>query len=236
MASERETDPILAGMLAKVAAWQAAVDSYRAAKALEQGASGDVTVAGAARGVIELPINAFRGMTLNEAIKLFFQSVQRKQTASEIAEGLKRGGLVSTAKDVGPTIRSALNKLKADGVLLRFPDGWDLAEAHSAAIRNRVTKETSRPRSRRKSASTKRVAKKEHQAKARKTQGPADTDPNSMAARVVSFLRQRGKPSAASDVAAAVGSDTKVVGLALGRLKVKGRVTRNAEGLYSAAD
>ena len=90
---------------------------------------------------VELPVNAFRGMTMSEAIKLFLKSVQRKQTTAEIAEGLKNGGLVSTAKDIGPTLRNALSILKGQGVLLRFSDGWDLAEAHSAMIRHRVTKE-----------------------------------------------------------------------------------------------
>lgn len=63
-----ETDPILAGMLAKVAAWQAAVDSYRAAKSLEQG--GDTpTHTGGRAAPIELPVGAFRGMTIKRSGK-----------------------------------------------------------------------------------------------------------------------------------------------------------------------
>lgn len=161
MAAERaETDPILTSLMAKVAAWQAAVDSYRAAKAMEQGANGDSAAAGQ-RGSIELPINAFRGMTLNEAIKLFLKSVQRKQSVAEIAQGLKSGGFVTTSKDFGPNVRSALNKLKADGVLLRFSDGWDLAESHSAMIRHRVTRETAKPAKRRGGARKSKAAAKQ---------------------------------------------------------------------------
>ena len=75
------------------------------------------------------------------AIELYLQSVRNKQTPQEIAEGLRAGGLESSAKDFGPTLRSTLHTLKKKGDLLRFKDGWDLADAHSTALRNRLAKD-----------------------------------------------------------------------------------------------
>jgi hypothetical protein len=130
MAPDRtSSDPVEASLRAKVAAYQNVLDSYLAAKALEGHAENGPTVA---RGTIELPVNAFRGISMSEAIKLYLNSVQRKQTTAEIEAGLKSGGFVTTAKEMAPSLRSALAKLKDSGVLLRFADGWDLAEAHSA--------------------------------------------------------------------------------------------------------
>lgn len=101
-------------------------------------------------------------MTIAEAIKLYLQSVRRKQTVQEIADGLRAGGLESSAKDFGPTLRSILHNLKKKGDLLRFKDGWDLADAHSASLRNRLAKETAQPKRAKKS---KRAAQKARPAK-----------------------------------------------------------------------
>jgi hypothetical protein len=114
-----ENDPVLARMMAKVAAWQAAVDSYRAAMALEQG-DGESSIGNNRATPIELPVNAFRGVSITDAVKLYLQSVRRKQSVQEIAEGLKAGGIESTAKDFGPSLRGILHfGSRTDGISLR---------------------------------------------------------------------------------------------------------------------
>ena len=231
MASDRtESDPVLASLKAKVAAWQAAVDSYLAAKALYGGSDGGVGH-GARGGPSERPVNAFRGLTMNEAIKLLLKSVQRKQTPAEIADGLKNGGFVTTAKDIGPTLRSALNKLKTEGVLLRFPDGWDLAEAHSAMIRHRIAKESEK--------SSRKHGKKNKAAKAKgrpavqplKTTKPEGT----LDDRAEAFLRaHQAETFTAKEIAAGLGlPDASKLILSLSRMVRYNKATKDSEGRYS---
>src|SRR5437899_2565343 len=99
-----ETDPVLVRIQAKIDAWQAAADSYRAALALEQ--SGELEDGNGRRpGIaVELPVGAFRGMKIPEAIKLLLQAGRRKQTAREIATGLREGGMETTAKNFETTV------------------------------------------------------------------------------------------------------------------------------------
>jgi hypothetical protein len=233
MASDRtESDPVLATLRAKVAAWQAAVDSYLAARALE----GNVEApnSGSGRGAIELPVNAFRGMTMNEAVKLFMKSVQRKQTTSEIADGLKSGGFVTTAKDIAPTLRNSLAKLKHDGVLLRFPDGWDLAEAHSAAIRHRITKDNAKPAKKRG-----RKAKASARAKAAEPKAASTAQPNTgetLDTRAHSFLRAKPTEAfTAKQIADGLGlGDAGKLALSLARLVRYKRAVKHDDGRYAA--
>jgi hypothetical protein len=224
-----ENDPMLANLQAKVAAWQAALDSYLAAKGLD-GASAEGLGSSSPRGSIELPVNAFRGMTMNEAIKLLLKAVQRKQSTSEIADGLKSGGFVTTAKDIGPTLRSALNKLKTEGVLLRFPDGWDLAEAHSAMIRHRVTKE---------SAKTKKAGKKAKASKAKAAQAHARkaASVETLDARAEKFLRSRqGEGFTAKQIADALGlPDASKLILSLSRMVRYKKALKTEDGRFSVA-
>lgn len=237
-----ENDPVLARMLAKVAAWQAAVDSYRAAKALEGTDSENYQPSGRA-APIELPINAFRGMTLPEAVKLYLQSVRRKQTAQEIAEGLRNGGIESTAKDFGPTVRSTLNWLKKRGELLRFTDGWDLAEAHSVALRNRLANRennsgTKSGRSKKgKKPTTTKGAVAKAQKKVAKGGGAKAPKGPSLDERILAFLRSHPMSwFTQSEIAQALKEpeNGKVVPLAFARLVRYGKVARQDDGRYAA--
>lgn len=222
-----ENDPILASLQAKVAAWQAALDSYKAARALEQGGEISAVSGSPNRAPIELPVGAFRGMTITDAVKLYLQSVRRKQSVQEIADGLRAGGIESTAKDFGPTLRGILHQLKKRGELLRFADGWDLAEAHPTALRNRLAKETSKP-ARRKGGRKSVKAKPQKPSAAR---GP------SLDERIQVFLG--GRPMdwfTPREVADGLKeTDMKLIGLALARLIRYGRVAKQDDGRVAAA-
>lgn len=229
-----ETDPVLARIQAKIDAWQAAADSYRAALALEQGADaaalGDST---RARPVVELPVGAFRGMTITEAVKLYLQSVRRKQSVQEIAEGLRTGGIESTAKDFGPTLRSILHQLKKRGELLRFKDGWDLAEAHSTALRNRLAKDTAKGVRKTKGGTKKKARSATAKGAAAKAAGPRGPSPDE---RIVAFLG--AKPlewfTRAQVADALKETNSKNVALAFARLVRYGRVAKQDDGRYAA--
>lgn len=153
MATEKpESDPILARIEAKVAAWQAVAEMYRTAIALEGGQLGDIDVSALASpasglrtsntGPVDLPTGAFRNTGMAPAVKIYLAAAKRKQTLKQIAAALKEGGLESTASDFERSLNTTLYRLKNDGVLLQFKEGWDLAEAYPEHFRQRLTKDS----------------------------------------------------------------------------------------------
>ncbi len=176
---------------------------------------------------MELPVGAFRGMKIPDAIKLFLQSARRKQTGREIATGLREGGMETTAKNFETTVTGALHRLKGDGEVLRFKDGWDLAEAHSAALRNRLAKESKSSSKRGKTSAT---AKKTHAKKAGAPKGPT------LDARIEAFLRSRQMEwFTPKQVAEALNeTDMKVVGMAFARMVRYSKVAKQDDGRYAA--
>jgi hypothetical protein len=233
-----ETDPVLARIQAKIDAWQAVADSYRAALALEQ--SGEMEGGNGRRSdaPVELPIGAFRGMKIPKAIKLFLQAMRRKQTAREIAAGLRDGGMETTASNFEATVTGALHRLKADGEVLRFKDGWDLAEAHSAALRNRLAKENKKDtktvkkrgsKARRGGATKKVVASKSPMVKTTTPKGPT------LDQRIAAFLRSRPLEwFTTKQVAESLKeTDMKVVGMAFARMVRFSKVAKDDDGRYA---
>lgn len=182
MATEKPAaDGFLAAIEAKIAAWTAVADSYRAAVSLdgplgEPGAivSGVGTAAGTARvqgrSQMELPVGVFRDKTIKEAIVIHLGAGQRKQTNKEIAAGLQKGGIATTAANFEATVATALYRLKEEGTLLRFDDGWDLAASYPDNLRGRLDKDA-KPR-RAKTAKTKRGKRQQRTAKSEAADRP----------------------------------------------------------------
>jgi hypothetical protein len=160
-------DAFLAAIEAKIAAWKAVADTYRAAVSLDGPLSepgGIVSAVGIAAGTSsvrthsqngELPVGVFRDKSLKEAIPIYLGAGRRKQTNKEIAVGLQAGGFPTTAENFEATVATALYRLKKEGVLLRFPDGWDLAASYPDNLRGRLEKDA-KPRTRRRSERVKR--------------------------------------------------------------------------------
>ena len=156
-----ENDPIIAALKARIAGFQAALDSYLAAIALDGGSPGDTSTAtglagssGTRQKAIDLPLGVFRDKSVKEAIVIYLEAGRRKQTNKEIADGLKRGGIATMSGNFESTVATALFRLKNEGVVLRFDDGWDLAASYPDSLRSRLeTKE--RPK---KKAAKKRAA------------------------------------------------------------------------------
>lgn len=143
MASERGRDGYETALRGKVAAWQAALDAYLAAKAID-GPVGDVAHNGgpstqaATSAAFDLPIGALRKKSVPDAITLYLSAGHRKQTNKEIASGILAGGLETGAKNLEASVAATLFRLKKAGVVLRFPDGWDLAEHYPDHIRKKL--------------------------------------------------------------------------------------------------
>lgn len=152
---------VLSGMEAKAAAWLSAAKSLRAALAAETG--GQVAEE---RSIVtpdqrvSIPRGAFHRKTATEAIKIYLEAAGRKQTNKEIAQALKDGGLESTGS-FDNYVTHGLFRLKKEGAVLRFDDGWGLAEWYSESLRNRVApekpqrKNRSKPKSKKASEITK---------------------------------------------------------------------------------
>ena len=129
--------------------------SYRAAGALdgpvgEPGAlmSGVSSAAGAARvhgqghhGKVDLPVGVFRDKSIREAIEIYLGAGHRKQTNKEIAVGLQKGGIATMSANFEATVATALHRMKEHGIVLRFPDGWDLAASYPDNLRARLEKD-----------------------------------------------------------------------------------------------
>jgi hypothetical protein len=232
---------LLADMEAKKAALDAAMTAIRAAIAAGAlGAPGDlqigplaVNATAAPAGLADLPRGAFLGMTASEAIKLYLSTVRKKQTNKEIAQALQDGGLVS-AGNFGNFITSALFRLKKEGAVLRFDDGWGLSEWYNEAFRAKLGAPNSKKPAKRGRGKRKKSAKKEAASKGAPQPSPEPeiiTIPVASLDKRITELLNRGAAST-KEIATAVDAQGGRLNFALGRLLKKKSVRRGEDGRY----
>jgi hypothetical protein len=149
MARNDATDTFRASVMAKIAAWKAVLDSYDAAVSLDGGLNEAAVnshhgrqMASDGGKAMDLPVGVFRDKSLREAVEIYLGAGRRKQTNKEIALGLQKGGIPTTSKFFEATVATALGRMKDDGLVLRFPDGWDLAASYPDSLRNRLDKDS----------------------------------------------------------------------------------------------
>lgn len=185
MAENIDFAAVLAVLEAKRAALDALIGSYRAALSL--GALGQLgedhgTIGGSGKPQtlggppMELPTGAFLNKSIPAAIKLYLSAMRRKLTAKEIATALKEGGVESTSDNFEAVVAASLQKLKGSGDVLRFKDGWALAEFYPAHLRTNLgsTKNGAAPAAKKRAAKAK--AKKKAAAKKGAAPKPAAAD------------------------------------------------------------
>ena len=222
-----EQDGFLAMIEAKIAALQALAESYRTALSvgalgqlaeLDQSVpspaiSGGTNQSGAAS--VDLPVGVFRDKSIPDAIKLFLSAQRRKQTGKEIAAGLLAGGLVSTSNRFDTTVTTGLHRLKAAGVVLRFQDGWDLAESYPEHLRTRIgnNARTSKPMPKPKKKAKRRAAK---------GKSKAGSPQAGLESRIEAVLKAHPiQVFSPAQVGSAVDADERLVRMALGRMVKK---------------
>lgn len=133
---------ILNDMKAKRATLDASIVAFEAALAsgmLGQGVEGissGLGVTNANTTPIDLPKGAFLGKNMGEAITMYLTAMRQRKTVKDIAAGLLEGGLVSTSPKFEGVVQAKLQKMKADGQVLKFSDGWGLAEWSPASFRS----------------------------------------------------------------------------------------------------
>lgn len=92
-----------------------------------------------ARGMApsEIPRNAFYGLKIPDAILHYLSVSKRKQTAQEIADALKAGGVSSKSKNFYSTVYTALVRLEEAGEVGKFGREWGLSAWFPGASRKR---------------------------------------------------------------------------------------------------
>ncbi len=255
MEKESQAIDYLAALLADIEAKKAALDALAAAvrAAIAAGALGapsdlqlgsvtvnaTVTPTGFAA---DLPRGAFLGKTATDAIKLYLSTVRKKQTNKEIAQALRDGGLES-AGDFGNFVTSALFRLKKEGVVLRFDDGWGLSEWYNEAFRAKLggtngKKLVLKPAPKRGKGKPKKSAKKGAAVRPVPAPSTAPQAPvvptKGIDVRVTEFLNFAApNGNSVLDIATALKEPVGVVNFSLVRLVKKGEA-RRVEGQYYA--
>jgi hypothetical protein len=231
---------ILADMEAKKASLENAIAGLRAALAtgalgvkvgdslaFKDSASPALSPASISTGQpISLPRGAFLNKTGTEAIKLYLGAARKKQTNKEIAQALREGGFESTGS-LDSLVTNGLFRLKQDGTVLRFDDGWGLAEWYPESFRNRVAE---------KADAGKRKTKKKKVARKGKapTSGMAAQPAIGLQQRIEGFLRaQANRVFPAQEMAKALNVNLGALNLTLGKMLKLGKVLK-WEGGYQA--
>jgi hypothetical protein len=90
---------------------------------------------------VNLPRGALLGKSVPAAIKLYLSAARQKKTTRDIATALKEGGVESLASNFDATVTSALHRLRIASEVLRFDDGWALAEFYPDSFKSRMAKD-----------------------------------------------------------------------------------------------
>ena len=227
---------ILADMKAKRSALDASITSLEAA--LASGALGQSsdpsseTLQGGLRP-IELPVGAFSNKSIPAAIKLYLAAVKKKQTNTEIARALQEGGLESTADNFLTTVTTALNRLKVNGEVLRFKDGWGLAEHYNESLRTRLSHGQKPLRKTKTKAKTKTKVKVDSGKVAAIKPAIVNSEqqrPQAVIEKYVGSLE--GRRITTEQVAGALNMRKQTVALILAKIAHAGAIDKNADGSF----
>jgi hypothetical protein len=176
---------------------------------------------------IDLPRGALLGKSLPDAIRLYLSAVKKKQSNKEIVTALKDAGVESTSANFEGVVAGALKRLKDSGVLLRFEDGWGLAELYPESLRSRLS-QNGKPANKRKPAK---------RAKAKKSPSPEAVVPQEgIEHRIKAVLEaDRSKSYLPAEMAEKLGVEHPgVVATTLGRMAYKHIAEKIEGGKYRA--
>ncbi|MGP8175355.1 MAG: hypothetical protein ACLP7O_12520 [Terracidiphilus sp.] len=182
----------------------------------------------------ELPRGAFLGKNLPAAVKLYLSAMKKTQTIREIATALREGGVKSTSDNFENVITGCLNRMKSNGELLRFKDGWGLPEFYPESLRIRLSQEGTP-----KQKEGKKKAKKKTPQRAKPAKPLPDASSKAgLEYRIEEFVRGHKLAwfNAADILQALPDIEPKSLPLALGRLAKKHSWIKGADGKYREAE
>ncbi len=223
---------IIADLEAKRAALDNAITSLRALAGLDTIGNADRLTATfampfAASGAGEIPDGAFHGKTIPDAIRLYLELMRKKQTAREISDGLKKGGMETTSKWFDKIVYATLDRLKKAREVVRIGSEWGLPQWYPALMRAGVSENAQPAKSTRKAmVRPKKVTK----TLAQRIGGKPEPSPSDM---VELFLRDNVGAHTPEAIRCATGiKNLKVAMMLLGQLVKKGKVEKMADGKY----
>lgn len=237
------TSQFVNNIKAKIAALQALLASVESAVAV--GALGEpvegMELSSPATGArnadlgipTDLPKGAFNGKSLPACIELYLSSVKKKTTNKEIAAALREGGVESNAKHFDTVVTGALFGLKKAGKVLRFKDGWGLAEWYPAHLRAVTPSKSAKPTKRAKKGGGKNKLNARINAQLKKMEIPGEPAPKKASERAVDFLSSKpGTAFGVADVGTHIGMGAKGARLILGKLAKAGKIEKSGQDLY----
>jgi hypothetical protein len=192
---------------------------------------------------ISLPRGAFLGKTGPDAIKMYLTAARRKQTNKEIAQALRDGGLESMGS-IDNLVTNSLFRLKQDSVVLRFDDGWGLAEWYPESFRTRVAEKTANGGKKKKKGATRKaktatVAKPSSTPKAAPAAPPAPAGPPAKEGIQVKiedcFAAHSGTALSTLEIAEGLGMRIQTVSLICAKLAHNGKIKKTPEGKFHLA-
>ena len=255
---------VIADLKAKITALQSMVASMEAAWAsgalgtgagvLPEGGGFASTMGGAP---FELPVGALLEKNLPDAIKLYLDSVKRKQTNEQIVAALKKAEYQTTGKSLAKAVSNALFRLKATKEVLRFPDGWGLASNYPESVRAKFTASpVAKPSSTKKNSKNRMKRSVGKKAAAKPKAGSTPKPPKSQVASAPSpqpaaekspdttkgveqrireiILGNPGTTFQARELSKALNARIQTMGLLLGKLASKGVIQKAGNGFQAA--
>jgi len=149
MSQEIDYTAVLADLEARRAALDAAIAGVRAV--LGQGSSAEVTtlsIPGIRKeGPTRVTPGMFHGLSVSEAARRFLELKKAKQRMKDIVEGIREGGIESSAENFYSNVFTTLQRRKD---FIRLGKYWALAEWHPTRSGTVPTKSTRRSKKARK--------------------------------------------------------------------------------------
>lgn len=240
---------VIADLESKIAVLQAALASLKAIAggALEKLSAIPTGAGGLGDGPepLELPKGALLGKTLPDAIKLYLGSVKKKQTNKQIADALREAGVESKGSNFYGLIGGALFRLKTEGEVLRFKEGWALASLYPPHLRTiNVEKPKSKGKKKKtpKGASAKKVTTKAQRESAIpptpvevKAPQPQKAAGGGLQKAVADLIRSNpARVFRIPEIVEKTKGERQSMSLLLGRLAAKGLIQKTQDGGYLA--
>jgi hypothetical protein len=224
---------------ASIVAFEAALASGTLGQAVEGGTSVGSFGLGSPGTPMDLPSGAFNGKTLPEGIKLYLSAVRQRKSTKDITKGIREGGMVSTSKKFESVVQATLQKLKSQGHVLKFSDGWGLSEWSPPSFRAAANKKaanaaTKRPKGKQKGKPGKpKAAAKVAKAAKQPSEHKPDAGPSKpgLEQRIEALLlSNKNKVFTVAEIADALGIKAQGLPLALGRMAKKNQAEKSGGG------
>lgn len=185
---------------------------------------------------MDLPKGAFLGKNMTDAVLLYLSAVRQRKTVKDIAAALLEGGIVSTSDNFTGVVQAKMQQLCARGEVLKFADGWGLAEWYPAGFRSTPEKATKTAKKVKPSKKASKPASKQKTkavVEAKPNAAGKPTEKNGTQAAIEShFDAHPGAEFSTAELAKALGVKTGGANLVCAKLAHRGKLEKTPAGKY----